>query len=35
MGNISRDVYERELVKVYIDSDGVEGFDHVEENCAG
>jgi hypothetical protein len=35
MDSLRREFEERELVEKTIDPDGIEGFGHVEENCAG
>jgi len=35
MDFVRREVKERYLVDEVIDPDGIEGFGHVEENCAG
>jgi hypothetical protein len=35
MGYERREIYERSLVEGAIDPDDIEGFGHVEENCAG
>jgi hypothetical protein len=35
MDYVRREVQERYLVKEAVDPDGIEGFVHVEENCAG
>ena len=35
MDYVRREVEERQLVEEAIDPDGIEGFGHVEENCAG
>jgi hypothetical protein len=35
MEYVRRKVEERSLVEEAIDSDGIGGFGHVEENCAG
>jgi len=35
MDYVRREVEERQLVEEAIDPDGIEGFVHVEESCAG
>jgi len=35
MDYVRREVEERYLVEKAIDPDGIEGFDHVKENCTG
>ena len=35
MDYVRREVEERQLVEEAIDPDRIEGFGHVEENCAG
>ena len=35
MDYVGRKVEERYFVEEAIDTDGIEGFGHVEENCAG
>ena len=34
MDYVRREIYECNLVDKAIDPDGIEGFSHVEENCA-